>query len=277
MTGGSRYLPSKDDGLPTRVSGPWAQEKLAYLRKYMEIFNGGMKNKWDRVFLDLMAGPGRCVDEHTGEEFDGSPLLALSCPEPFTEVVLVEDHPDLAEALEQRVAGRASVIPENCNSRAVIERMRDRLGYGRLGLAFVDNLGLDVSLDTISQLSDRRKVDLCITFHTGDLRRNLERARNGEDADRWTAFFGSEEWRLVADEAARLNLAAADTATRLLDFYGEQLRRLGYEHVTHSRRAMRNSRNVDLYRLILAGKHERAVQFFEEISRIDPAGQRSFW
>jgi hypothetical protein len=40
---------------------------------------------------------------------------------------------------------------------------------------------------------------------------------------------------------------------------------------------MKNSRNVGLYRLVLAGKHERAVQFFEEISKIEPSGQRRFF
>jgi hypothetical protein len=40
---------------------------------------------------------------------------------------------------------------------------------------------------------------------------------------------------------------------------------------------MKNSRNVGLYRLVLAGKHERAAQFFDEISRIEPGGQRGFF
>jgi hypothetical protein len=38
---------------------------------------------------------------------------------------------------------------------------------------------------------------------------------------------------------------------------------------------MKNSRNVPQYRLLLAGKHEKAVEFFEKIQRIDPSGQRS--
>ena len=42
----------------------------------------------------------------------------------------------------------------------------------------------------------------------------------------------------------------------------------------HSRRIIKNGRNVGFYRLLLAGKHERAVKFFEEISAIEPGGQR---
>ena len=84
---GSEYRPSIVDGLPARVSGPWAQEKLAYLSKYMSIFNVGMKNKWRRVYLDLLAGPGRCVEDDSGIEFDGPHLSRSSAtylsPRPF--------------------------------------------------------------------------------------------------------------------------------------------------------------------------------------------------
>jgi three-Cys-motif partner protein len=276
MSGGSEYRAFKDDGLPARVSGAWAREKLAYLAKYMSIFNGGMKNKWDRVYLDLMAGPGRCVEDDTGAGFDGSPLLAVNQKVPFTEIVLVEGEPILAAALRRRVQSNALVVGADCNDPAVIEQLRDRLGSGRLGLAFADNLGLDVTLATLRSLTEDRKIDLCITFQVGDLKRNLRRALTGADAARWTAFFG-EGWKPIADAAERRNLAAEETANALLDFYGQQLGGIGYSHVRHSRRVMKNSRSVGLYRLLLAGKHERAVQFFDEISRIEPSGQRGFF
>jgi three-Cys-motif partner protein len=87
------------------VSGDWAQEKLHYLGGYMGIFNGGMKNLWPhRTYLDLMAGPGRCVLDDSDEEFDGSPLRALKCEPPFTSVLLVESSPKLLRDL-----------PSNCH------------------------------------------------------------------------------------------------------------------------------------------------------------------
>lgn len=273
MSSANQYRPSQADGLPARISDPWAQEKLAYLSKYMSIFTVGMSKKWRCVYLDLLAGPGRCVEDTTGVEFDGSPLVAASQKRSFSNLVLVEEHPELATALRQRIGTKATVIQGDCNDPPVIEALRGTLGYGALGLAFVDNLGLDVSLATLRALSDDRKVDLCITFQIGDLKRNLRRALQGADAERWSAFFG-EGWRPVAEDAERRNLSAEETANLLLDFYGRQLNAIGYPHVAHSRRVMKNSRNVGLYRLILAGKHERAVQFFEEISKIEPSGQR---
>ena len=36
-----------------------------------------MRKKFKLVYLDVMAGPGRCKIEETNEEFPGSPLVAL--------------------------------------------------------------------------------------------------------------------------------------------------------------------------------------------------------
>jgi three-Cys-motif partner protein len=276
MSGGSEYRPSQIDGLPARVSGAWAREKLEYLGKYMSIFNVGMKNKWERVYLDLLAGPGRCVEDDTGAEFEGSPLLAVNQKVPFSEILLVEGSRNLADALRRRVDASGRVIEGDCNDAGIIKQLRDTLGRGRLGLAFADNLGMEVTLATLQSLSADRKLDLCITFQVGDLKRNLHNALAGTDAPRWNAFFG-DGWKPIAADAERRNLSAEETANVLLDFYGQQLKAIGYPYIAHSRRLMKNSKNVALYRLLLAGKHERAVQFFDEISKIEPSGQRGFF
>lgn len=274
---GSRYRPSAIDGLPSRISGQWAKEKLKYLDKYMHLFNVGMKNRWhNRVFFDLLAGCGKCVDEDTGEEFDGSPLRAIKCDEPFTRVICIESDAGLADALEQRTIGQADVIRDDCNNPKVIEQLRSSLGYGILGLAFVDNLGLDVPLSTIGELTEGRLLDLFIVFQIGDIKRNIRDVLAGRDEpDRFDAFFGAG-WKDVAAKAERENLTADETTTRLLDFYAGKLNGLGYNHIGHSRRVMKNSTGVGLYRLILAGRHERAVDFFNKVSAIDPWGQRGF-
>jgi three-Cys-motif partner protein len=177
----SDYRPSAVDGLPCRVSGDWAVEKLAYLSKYMAIFNIGMKNRWQRVYLDLLAGPGRCVVRETNQEFEGSPLRALACEQPFTQTFFVESNERLAAALQHRVAGRGEVRCGDANDPRVIQDARDLLGHGRLGLAFVDNLGLDVALDSLRELSAERKLDLIITFQVGDLKRNVRDVLVGTD------------------------------------------------------------------------------------------------
>lgn len=270
------YLPSREDGLPARVSGEWAREKLHYVSGYMQIFSQGMKNRWrKRIYIDLLARPGRCVDRDAGDEFDGSPLCAVKCEEPFTRIVLIEQSPGLAVALQHRVGGRAVVLNADCNQAPVIDGLRKELSSDTLALVFVDNLGLDVPFATLEALTCDRRVDLIITFQVQALSRNVDDVWSGFDSpDRWTAFFGGDGWQNVVEAGRARNESDSDIATRLMEFYGEQLGGIGYKYRTHSHEFMRNSRNVALYRLLLAGKHERAVEFFEKIAQIEYRGQR---
>ncbi|HEX8309841.1 MAG TPA: hypothetical protein VF614_00895, partial [Chthoniobacteraceae bacterium] len=56
------------DGLPVRISGQWARRKHHYLRNYCGITTKSMHKRFRLVYLDVMAGPGRCTEEKTGEE-----------------------------------------------------------------------------------------------------------------------------------------------------------------------------------------------------------------
>lgn len=70
------YLLPQDDGLPARPSGEWAKEKLFYLKRYIHTFSTAMRDKpWRRrIYIDLFAGPGKCVIKKTQEYLLGSPF-----------------------------------------------------------------------------------------------------------------------------------------------------------------------------------------------------------
>lgn len=273
---------SRVDGLPVRDSGPWAVEKLYYVRRYMSIFNAGMKNLWaQRGYIDLMAGPGRGIDRETNDEFDGSPLLALQCDPPFTQAVFVDDDPDSTSALSSRTesqAARRTVLTADCNAPATIAEVRRIIGSNTLTLCFVDNLGLNVVFETIRALvAGGRPIDLIFTFQVNDLTRNIDEAlTSAADGARFDAFFGEPRWREVIARHDRGEGTRSDRATALADFYGEQLGTLGYGQVAQLHRLMKNTRNAPLYRLLLASQHPRAVDFFHKIARIEHDGQRGF-
>src|SRR5438876_9886563 len=90
------------DGLPARKSGEWAKRKLHFLRNYCGITTVAMRKKWRLRYIDVMAGPGQCKILETGEEFPGSPFVALDFG--FNDFLFIEDNPDLADALENRLA-----------------------------------------------------------------------------------------------------------------------------------------------------------------------------
>jgi three-Cys-motif partner protein len=136
-------------------------------------------------------------------------------------------------------------------------------------------LGLDVSLDTLARLTDGRRMDLAITFQIGDLKRNVGGAlKNPGEGRRFDEFFGTEDWRETVWAHRSGNMPGLDLATAFTGFYEERLKTLGYPHVTRSLDVMKNSKNVHLYRLLLASRHPRAVDFFEKISQISPHGER---
>jgi three-Cys-motif partner protein len=75
---GQGLVKAKDGGIAL-VTGQWSLEKHDYIHRLADIFSTGMKNKSQyRCFIDLFAGPGRCVNEDTGEEFPGSPFQAMN-------------------------------------------------------------------------------------------------------------------------------------------------------------------------------------------------------
>jgi len=78
-------LTTASDGLPARCVGQWSKDKCYYIGRYAAIFSAGMKDKFPkRDYIDLFAGPGRCVLSDDSGEFDGSPILALNTKVPFT-------------------------------------------------------------------------------------------------------------------------------------------------------------------------------------------------
>lgn len=271
-------LLTASDLLPARPSGEWAREKLYYLARYMEIFTTGQKNRWTRrAYIDLMAGPGVCKIRPAGDEFDGSPLIALNTKTPFTHAVFVELDGECCQALNFR-CGAPGLRPDpliihgDCNDQAVIGQIRQAAPGDALTLAFVDNLGLNVTFETLKALTRERRIDLVITFQVQDLVRNVRQALEAGGDLRLSRFFGSSRW---IDRVA--GVQPSEYASALTDFYLEQLGTIDYCACEQLHVLMRNSCNAPLYRLILAGKHPRAVDYFRKISTIEHTGQRNLF
>lgn len=276
MASGSEYRLAGDGHL-ARVSGDWAIDKLYYVERYMRIFTQAMARHWRLVYLDLLAGPGRCVTEDGALEFDGSPILAAKTTPPFETIVAVEAEPALAAGFQTRLqfAAQARVLEGDCNDPAVIQPLRAEAHRANtLTLAFLDMLGTDVTFDTIRALSAGCRMDLLITLQINDLVRNAALALGGPQHVRFDAFFGTDAWAAVVQQQASRQLPGTDLATALMDLYVAQLATIDYAHVYPLQRVMRNTTQAPLYRLLLASKHPLGAEFFEKVSAIESGGQR---
>lgn len=284
----NRYVDERrSDGLIARESGDWAEHKLYYLERYLDAFNTAIKHVFPRrVYIDLLAGPGRCfLKQNQSTEFDGSPVRALKCPEPFSDHLFVEGDPNCAAALRIRLntiqAGAGEkVVNADANAPETIARIRECLdGFGTLGLIFVDTLGLsDVSFETLKAITKDRRADLIYVFHEQDVTRNMNEALMSEtEAARWTNSFGTSDWAMAWLAHRRGISGTVSVADALTTFFERQLHEgLGYSHVAALHRPMKNTKNAPLYRLILAAHHERALGLWRGISAIEYGGQRGF-
>lgn len=264
------------DGLIIRDSGEWAKDKLYYLNHYLDIMSVGMKNRWPSklYYVDLFAGPGRCKIRDTGEEVDGSPLIALKYD--FAKYFLFEADSASCQALETRVRSRSA----EKSSKAVIRNVDCNKGVeeitlpsSSLGLAFIDPTGISqLSFETVRKLCEGRKIDLIINFPEGmGIRMNLHQYTRTEKTA-LSRFMGSSRWQQLY---TRGSLSFDDACRTIAQEYLYNLTSLGYIAVDKDWIPVKTRQNSLLYYLLFASKHPRGTDLWRKIKRIDPQGQRS--
>src|SRR6267378_1651977 len=109
-----RFIRASDD-LPARCVGPWSRDKFYYVRGYLDIFSRGMRNRFPvRHYIDLFAGPGRCVVDDGSGELEGSPLIALGISHHFTVHHFVDKSRAAISALRARASAAGWQEPNVC-------------------------------------------------------------------------------------------------------------------------------------------------------------------
>jgi three-Cys-motif partner protein len=266
------------DGLPILGVGPWSAEKHDYLRRYIgatravrgrflpPVGTGGS------AFIDLFAGPGRAQVHDRNEIIDGSPMIAAGHRDaPFTHILLCEKDSACADALRQRLGGdsRVQVFEGDCNDE--IDRIAIATPLHGLNLALVDPFGLTpLHFATLAKLARFERMDIMLHFPTGDMTRNLHQYEN-----QISRFLGTDAWKK--------KVARPRDVPKLIDVLGEQLEQFGYRKTDvrsapfHDQPVLKNTRNVQLYHLVLATKHERGEKIWRSVIRIEGSGQKRLW
>lgn len=266
MSKARKRILSKIDGFPVRPSGPWIERKFFYLKRYADIFTRGMSRKWKTsglTYIDLFAGPGKCLVESTGEEINGSPLLALQCE--FTDYIFIEQNKDDFRSLQNRCADipknkRLTFIQGDCNQQIAEVRPKG------LSLAFIDPTGIDIHFQTIRSLTHNRQVDLLMNIQFGmDIKRNLQRYRDKERETPLDLFLGG-----------KVPSGGIKSARDVLEIYRDKIKALGYSTAEYRDIVVSNSKRVPMYFLFFASKHPRGLEFWRKITGKDETGQTEF-
>jgi three-Cys-motif partner protein len=259
------------DSLEVLCAGKWVLEKHYYLSRYLDLFTKAMANRWKDglLYIDLFSGPGKCINRGTGDELDGSPLIALNYK--FDRYIFVEKNKNSLDVLTKRCKAfgfkkNVEYMNKDCNN--AIHDIKSLIPKDALSIAFIDPFGLDFNFENYELLTSNRRVDLIINFPIGmAIKRNLK-------SKKLDSFLGGDEWR-------KNNLVINNNiSTNITNYFKVNLKKLGYvlpREYFIGDVVVKSSQKVPLYYLVFASKHPLGSKFWDEIRKYDPFGQRNLF
>jgi three-Cys-motif partner protein len=268
-----------DDGLSVRDSGSWAERKLYFWNRYIEITTMAMVDHpaWPNgvAYVDLFAGPGICQDRKTGDRFPGSPLIAANAPKSFERILLCDINEDICDACDSRLAkspaaGCYQLFRGDCNVQ--IDDIVAAIPDGALTLGFLDPTGLQLHFTTVQKLSKHGPVDLLILFPDAvDILRNADHYYFDQAESKLDRVLGiGSDWRKRKAEVEQVD--AARLRRLYAEIYKDQLRNLAsYEYFDDE---VIQGPSGPLYRLVYATKHERGLDFWRKSIKKELGGQQ---
>ena len=288
----ANFLLPVDDGLHMSEWGFWARDKLDILARYIKSSAKAMaspKMHWRRrYYIDLLAGPGKSyVRQQPSNIFLGSPLIALTDETGFTDYIFVEENAKSVEALTTRCTAAKNlpgvnvrILLGDCN--VLIDDIVDEINsvdqppfsktdWNSLGLAFLDPEGLELNWETVLKLASLKRVDLLINFSTGGLKRTalpaLKTKAGEAQADK---FFGDLDWRNIP-----LQTSGRMPVNEWIEFYQERLSsNTNPPYLWGTSKSVRNSKGVEMYRLLFASKSDLGIELWEDAWSKGPSQPR---
>lgn len=203
--------------------GPWTEEKIGLLRKYLSAYTRALKYKptssrpFKLLYIDAFAGTGhfkikKTVKQggmlggketiETIDEKDGSAKVALSLDIPFNKYIFIDTEEDKISQL-QEIAKLFPVLQDrivfkNSDAILVLEDICKNTDWrSHRAVLFLDPFGLQVPWSTVEKIAQTQFIDMWFLFPISAINRML--TKNGiistSWSDRLTTVFGTEEWR----------------------------------------------------------------------------------
>lgn len=279
------------DGLPVQCVGSWVEDKYFFLEAYLNASCEARRKFADKnnaVFIDLFAGPGTCVIREEKKEIFSGGMRALKRDEaPFNELFFFDISKVNTEALLKRVNNKANCHVMCGDSNTLVTNLVTSLlqKYYRYHFAFIDPFGPDnLRFNTLKELGRLERMDMLIHFPIGAIKRNLPSWKKKTNTI-LDEFLGTDIWRNKIE-----GIPSNQIFKILIDVFKEQLKTIGYPEkglkLVSSEKdiylglptvSVKNTKDVDLYVLILASKHPLAQKIWTSIIKMSPSGQKTFF
>lgn len=279
--------------------GPWTQEKLTrlekYLRAYMTIFTENERARWFTTsYVDAFAGTGHrtsrvreaptLFDDPEAQEFQkGSPVIALESEPPFDHYIFVDSDPEYVvqlAALKDKYPDR-SIMIEEADANEFIRRWCKQTNWHKnRAVVFLDPYGAQVEWKTIECIAQTQAIDLWLLFPLGQAVNRMLTARQPEEgwAKRLDRIFGTEEWQEAfyarsEQQALFTNDAAVEKQADFNSIGGFFVSRLGtiFAEVANRPLPLYNSKSIPIFLLCFAAGNPKgaptAVKIADHILR----------
>ena len=271
----------------TEFGGPWTQEKLGILEKYLDAYTTVLKNKPFRIiYIDAFAGSGHIdlqYDEHgqVRRLLNGSAIrAALIVDRPFDELIFVEKDPENCRHLTQLKSDYPDRTIEIINSDANDFLSSFNRDWRRCrGVLFLDPFGAEVEWATLERIAQFNALDTWILFPVATIARLLPTRREPDDisqkwADKLTKVYGDDSWReLYRDDPqqslfGKANRVRASGVDGLVRIYKGKLRTLFGPRYLDNSRELKNSTNSVLYEFMFCAgsRKSRAIGIAKRIA-----------
>ncbi|MDD5290257.1 MAG: three-Cys-motif partner protein TcmP [Patescibacteria group bacterium] len=252
---------SKIDGLSVHCSGFWTEDKIRHFKHYAEMFSTGMKNKWQGrlYYIDLFAGPGKCIIRENQKEIDGTCLEVASLKDKFKKYFFVDKNITCIEDLKKRLEKHNNIEYYNDDCNIAIKKIVEEIPDNSLSLAIVDPDSLQFHFNSYKELA-KRKIDLIVNYPICPVGRAfssvLSKKSNSVILDKF-----HPGWRDVVDVNKKSwRMAMGD----LIKDYINKIERLGY-YSNSVKAPFKNDKNATMYYLLMFSKDKRGIEFWDKI------------
>ncbi len=252
----------------TGFGGPWTEEKLAILKKYLDAYTTALKNQPFRlIYIDAFAGTGEVeltsADEEKKEFIEGSAKIAMDVDKkPFDEYIFVEKDQDrfiqlnsLKEAYKNK-----NIQIENEDANDFLQNLQKDWQRYR-GVLFLDPFATEVEWATIEKIASFEALDTWILFPTSAIARMLPRKREPDSispewANRLDCIYGDESWRELYSINPQISLFGDEEQQRqegidgLIRIYKNKLIQLFGNRFLNQSRTLKNSKNSALFEFL---------------------------
>ena len=261
----------------TGFGGPWTEEKLAILKKYLDAYTTALKNQPFRlIYIDAFAGTGEVeltsVDEGKKEFIEGSAKIAVNVDKkPFDEYIFVEK--DQGRSIQLNSLKEAyknkNIQIENEDANDFLQNLQKDWRRYR-GVLFLDPFATEVEWATIERIASFEALDTWVLFPTSAVARMLPKKREPDNisqkwVNRLNRIYGDESWRNLYSVNPQISLFGDEKQQRpegidgLIEIYKSKLGQLFGNRFLKRSRTLKNSKNSALFEFLFCVGNPKGI------------------